>query len=154
MNMSAPSNTMQLPIPPHYMRAAEQKQVREMTSPMGRPAGDHRSADRIIEQSPVLKHFLDNRDNYHLLNDLKRQVGDWTEANPAPEARANATYDLGKVLRFLDNLDDRPLSGSHSRNGKIDGITRNGYSPVDNSEACLLQAFSLKGYEVLRHLRT
>lgn len=64
-----------LPVPPNYMRADEQKQVREMNGPMGRPVGDHRSADRIIEQSPVLKSFLDNRDNYLLIDDLKRKVG-------------------------------------------------------------------------------
>ena len=78
MNMSATPN--QLHIPPNYMRVAEQQQIREMTGPMGRPTGDHRTAERIIEQSPILRHFLDNRYNYHLLDDLKRQVGDWTEA--------------------------------------------------------------------------
>lgn len=141
-----------LPVPPNYMRADEQKQVREMNGPMGRHVGDHRSADRIIEQSPVLKSFLDNRDNYLLIDDLKRNVGDWDSATP--EVRANAIYDLDKVLRFIDNLDDRYLNGSHSRNGKIDGFASNGYSRLDNSEASLLKAFSDKGYPVLRHLRT
>jgi len=134
------------------MRADEQKQVREMNGPMGRPVGDHRSADRIIEQSPVLKSFLDNRNNYHLIDDLKRNVGDWDSANP--EVRASAIYDLDKVLRFIDNLDDRYLNGSHSRNGEIDGFASNGYSLLDNSEASLLKAFSDEGYPALRHLRT
>ncbi|MDO9344766.1 hypothetical protein [Pseudomonas pergaminensis] len=152
MNMSA--NPNQLHIPPNYMRVAEQQQIREMTGPMGRPTGDHRTAERIIEQSPILRHFLDNRYNYHLLDDLKRQVGDWTEANPDPQARANAAYDLDKVLRFLDNLDDRHLNASRSLNGQIDGVASNGYSIIDNSEISLLQAFSLNGYEALRGLRT
>lgn len=143
-----------LPIPPNYMRAAEQKQVREMTGPEGRPAGDHRSAERIIEQSPVLKHFLDNRDNYHLIDELMMQMGDWTEANPDAESRANAAYDLDKVLRFIDNIDDRTLNCSRNRNGYIDGFCANGYGTADNSEVRLLQAFSYKGYEVLRYLRT
>lgn len=141
-----------LPVPPNYMRADEQKQVREMNGPMGRPVGDHRSADRIIEQSPVLKSFLDNRNNYHLIDDLKRNVGDWDSANP--EVRASAIYDLDKVLRFIDNLDDRYLNGSHSSNGEIDGFASNGYSLLDNSEASLLKAFSDEGYPALRHLRT
>jgi hypothetical protein len=136
------------------MRAAEQKQVREMNGPMGRPAGDHRSAERIIEQSPVLKHFLENRDNYHLLDELKMQVGDWSAANPDPDARANAAYDLDKVLRFIDNVDDRTLNGSCTRNGFIDGFASNGYGTVNNSEASLLKDFSYKGYEVLRRLPT
>lgn len=154
MTVSAPAGLTRLPTPPNYMPAAEQNQVREMTGPKGRPAGDHRSADRIIEQSPVLKHFLDNRDNYHLIDDLKRQVGDWTVTNPDPEARANAAYDLDKVLRFIDNVDDRTLHQSHSRNGYIDGFADNGYGVLENSEASLLKAFSFKGYDVLRYLPT
>lgn len=154
MTVSAPAGLTRLPTPPNYMPAAEQNQVREMTGPKGRPAGDHRSADRIIEQSPVLKHFLENRDNYHLIDDLKMQIGDWTAANPDPEARANAAYDLDKVLRFIDNVDDRTLSQSHSRNGYIDGFAGDGYGVLENSELSLLKAFSFKGYEVLRYLPT
>ena len=154
MSMPIPTDFTSLPIPPNYMRAAEQQQVREMTGPMGRPAGDHRSAERIIEQSAVLKHFLDNRDNYHLIDELKTQVGDWTQTNPDPQSRADAAYDLDKVLRFIDNVDDRTLNGSHSRNGYIDGFSENGYGIVDHSEASLLKAFSQKGYAALRNLQT
>ncbi|WP_228758474.1 hypothetical protein [Pseudomonas pisciculturae] len=144
----------QLPIPPNYMRAHEQSQVRTMTAPMGRPADDQRTADRIIEESPVVRRFLESRDHYQVGDDLKMQVGDWSTANPNPIARANAAYDLSKVLRFIDNLDDRRLNGSHSRNGKIDGFYNDGYSIVEKSEASVLGAFSLKGYEVLRHQPT
>ncbi|WP_233081507.1 hypothetical protein [Pseudomonas cremoris] len=143
-----------LPMPPNYMQASEQNQVRQMTGPVGRPAGDHRSADRIFEQSPVLKQFLDSRDHYDVGDELKMQVGDWSTANADPDARANAAYDLDKVLRFIDNLDDRPLNGSHSRNGKIDGFFNDGYNILTHSEASVLKAFSQKGYEVLRHLPT
>ncbi|WP_144080557.1 hypothetical protein [Pseudomonas simiae] len=62
--------------------------------------------------------------------------------------------DLDKVSRFLDHADDRYLYASHRRNGQIDGSASNGYSIPDNSEASLLQAFSRKGYDVLRHLQT
>ena len=62
--------------------------------------------------------------------------------------------DLDKVLRFLNNADDRYLYASHRRNGQIDGSASNGYSIPDNSEASLLQAFSRKGYDVLHHLQT
>ncbi|QHD07356.1 hypothetical protein PspR76_17175 [Pseudomonas sp. R76] len=136
------------------MRAAEQNQVREMTGPMGRPSGDHRSAERIIEQSSVMKRFLEGRDHYHVGEDLKKQVGDWTDANPDPQARADAAYDLDKVLRFIDNVDDRTLNASHSRNGYIDGFSEDGFGNRDNSEASLLQQFSWHGYETLRHLPT
>ena len=144
----------QLPIPPNYMRAAEQRQVRQMTGPMGRPAGDHRTAERIIEQSSVVKRFLEGRDHYQVGDDLIKRVGDWTHANPDPQARADAAYDLNKVLRFIDNVDDRTLNASHSRNGYIDGFSADGFGNLHNSEASLLQQFSWHGYETLRHLPT
>lgn len=116
---------------------------------MGRPAGDHRSAERIIEQSPVLKNYLDSRDSPQLVVDLKRHVGDWTEANPDPDARANAAYDLEKVLRYIDNLDESRLNGSEERNGKIDGFSELGVVILHNSEADRLDQFAREGYWVL-----
>ncbi|WP_256262172.1 hypothetical protein [Pseudomonas costantinii] len=101
-----------------------------------------------------MRRFLEGRDHYEVGDELKMQVGDWTDANPDLKARADAAYNLDKVLRFLDNVDDRTLSGSHSRNGYIDGFSDDGYGTVDNSEASLLKAFSRKGYEVLRRLPT
>ncbi|WP_248732659.1 hypothetical protein [Pseudomonas sp. MWU13-2517] len=151
MTIYSPAHPGPLPTPPNYMRAEEQKKLREMTAPMGRPDGDHRSADVIIEQSPILNEFLGNRDNYHLLDELMAQVGDWTPANKDPEARANAAYNLEQVLRFIDNLDDRCLNDSHSRNGKIDGLSGTGYRIAPNSEASVLEDFARKGYPALRY---
>ncbi|WP_237151019.1 hypothetical protein [Pseudomonas sp. ADAK13] len=150
MKISPPAGLRLLPIPPNYMRAAEQGQVREMTGPMGLPVGDLRSAERIIEQSLVLSGFLRRYDHLAIGDDLKRQVGDWTEANPDPDSRADAAYNLDKVLRFIDNLDDRKLNASHTRNGVVDGFSDSGYSTQDNSEARLLSEFSNRGYTVLR----
>ncbi len=140
-----------LPVPPNYMRAIERDQIREMSAPTGRPNGDHRSADRIIEQSRVLTRFLESRDHYEIGDDLKQQVGDWTDANPDPSAKANAACDLDRVLRFIDNIDNRTLNGSDYRNGKIDGFRDYGYSSLNNSEARLLSDFARHGYAVLRH---
>ncbi|MBJ2239364.1 hypothetical protein JFT60_08070 [Pseudomonas sp. MF6772] len=120
-----------------------------MTGPMGRPAGDHRSAERIIEQSAVLKDYVDGNDRWQLDRDLKRHLGDWTQANPDPDARANAAYDLDKVLRFIDNLDECKLDGSEERNGKIDGFSERGVVILHNSEADRLDQFARKGYSVL-----
>lgn len=150
----APRNLKPFPVPHHYMHWAEQQQVRQMKGPSGRPAGDHRSAEAIIEHSSVTKNFLKGCDFYQVVDDLKRQVGDWTQANPDPQARADAAYDLDKVLRFLDNVDDRTLNGSDSRNGHIEGFSNCGYGVVKHSEADLLRQFSRYGYEVLRTLRT
>jgi hypothetical protein len=89
-----------------------------------------------------------------MIDDLRRQVGDWSGANPNPQTRADAAYDLDKVLRFIDNLDDRQLNASQSRNGKIDGFADDGYNTLENSEASVLKEFSDKGYPVLREFLT
>lgn len=148
-NVLPPFFHFPLPIPPNYMRVAEQRAVRRLTGPMGRPAGDHRSAERIIEQSAVLKDYVDGNDRWQLYRDLKRHLGDWTQANPDPDARANAAYDLDKVLRFIDNLDECKLDGSEERNGKIDGFSERGVVILHNSEADRLDQFARKGYSVL-----
>jgi hypothetical protein len=148
-NVLPPFFHFPLPIPPNYMRVAEQRAVRQLTGPMGRPAGDHRSAERIIEQSAVLKDYVDGNDRWQLDRDLKRHLGDWTQANPDPDARANAAYDLDKVLRFIDNLDECKLDGSEERNGKIDGFSERGVVILHNSEADRLDQFARKGYSVL-----
>ncbi|MCM8560063.1 hypothetical protein ACLE2W_08000 [Pseudomonas shahriarae] len=148
-NVLPPFFHFPLPIPPNYMRVAEQREVRQLTGPMGRPAGDHRSAERIIEQSAVLKDYVDGNDRWQLDRDLKRHLGDWTQANPDPDARANAAYDLDKVLRFIDNLDECKLDGSEERNGKIDGFSERGVVILHNSEADRLDQFARKGYSVL-----
>ncbi|MDI3203110.1 MAG: hypothetical protein Q8J91_12185 [Pseudomonas sp.] len=148
-NVLPPFFHFPLPIPPNYMRVAEQRAVRQLTGPMGRPAGDHRSAERIIEQSAVLTDYVDGNDRWQLDRDLKRHLGDWTQANPDPDARANAAYDLDKVLRFIDNLDECKLDGSEERNGKIDGFSERGVVILHNSEADRLDQFARKGYSVL-----
>ncbi len=154
MNVSLPPGLKPLPVPPNYMRPAEQQEVREMSGPKGRPDGDHRSAEQIIEQSRVLSDFMQSLNHYPVSDDLKRQVGDWTHSNPDPDARADAAYDLDKVMRFIDNVDDRTLNHSTERNGRIDGFYEHGYKTQENSEASLLAEFSRKGYDILRNLKT
>ncbi|MBN0979826.1 hypothetical protein JV174_21620 [Pseudomonas sp. SDM007_2] len=120
-----------------------------MNGPTGRPTGDHRSAERIIEQSPVLRDFLAGNDRFQLQPDLKRHVGDWTQANKDPQARADAAYNLEKVLRFIDNLDEDKLKGSEERNGKIDGFSDLGVTILHDSEADRLDQFARQGYQAL-----
>ena len=138
-----------LPLPPNYMRVAEQREVRQLNGPTGRPTGDHRSAERIIEQSPVLKDFLEGNDRFQVDVDLKRHLGDWTQSNTDPEARADAIYNLEKVLRFIDNLDEDKLKGSEERNGKIDGFSDLGVTILHDSEADRLDQFARQGYQAL-----
>lgn len=138
-----------LPLPPNYMRVAERREVRQLNGPAGRPAGDHRSAERIIEQSPVLKDFLEGNDRFQVDVDLKRHLGDWTQSNTDPEARADAIYNLEQVLRFIDNLDEDKLKGSEERNGKIDGFSDLGVTILHDSEADRLDQFARRGYQAL-----
>lgn len=154
MTIVRPPSPTPLPMPPHYMRAKEQRQVRSMaeTGPQGRPAGDHRSADVIIENSSTLRRFLGTDDYRDLGDKLKMHVGDWTEANPDPESRADAAYNLDQVLRFIDNMDGRKLTASQEQSGAIEGFSDYGYSTADNSEARVLAAFADKGYRELRSL--
>jgi len=132
------------------MRIAEREAVRAMTGPMGRQTDDQRSAQKIIEQSAVLRDYLGGDDHWQLDVDLKRDVGDWTENNPAPDSRANAAYNLDKVLRLIDNLDEDTLIGSEERNGKIDGFSERGVAIQKDSEADRLDKFARNGYEALR----
>lgn len=88
-----------------------------------------------------MRRFLESRDHYEVGDHLKRQTGDWTEANPDPESRADAAYDLDKVLRFIDNVDDSTLNHSENRNGKIDGFYNYGYRTLDNSKPACSKRF-------------
>ncbi|PRA32945.1 hypothetical protein CQZ99_12905 [Pseudomonas poae] len=137
------------------MRAKERDEVRHLfeTGQRGRPAGDHRSAESIIDTSNAFRHFLEpfNASSF-LIYRLKMQVSDWTDDNKDPESRADAAYNLEKVLRFIDNLDDRALTASVERSGVIEGFSDNGYYIADNSEARVLETFADEGYEALRNL--
>ncbi|WDU65258.1 hypothetical protein LRS56_12860 [Pseudomonas poae] len=137
-------------VPPNYVRRDERQHIRDMNGPITRPAGDHRSADMIIEQSLILEGFY--RSNAHVFDDhLKEQVGDWTHRNQDPEARADAAFTLEKVLRFIDHY-----GNSETRwNAQIDGFTKWEYFDVaPQSEASVLEQFAYHGWDVLHALGT
>lgn len=153
MKSVQPASLQPLPTPPNYMHAALHNQVREMKYPAPLPDRDHRSAEQMVDQSPVLHLFMNSNDYFEVSDELKMQLGDWSEANTNPKCRAQAMYNLDLVLRFIDNLDDRQLNASQSRNGVVDGFSHYGYTVQPNSEASVLKAFARKGYEVFRHIR-
>ncbi|BDB20018.1 hypothetical protein cym2001_33830 [Pseudomonas sp. CYM-20-01] len=134
------------------LHLTEQNWRNAPSHPEGRPSGDHRSAKQIINANPAVKHLLRRRDSYPTTDLLKRQLGDWTSANPSARSRADAAYNLARVVNFLDNVNDRTVGNSESRDGKINGFHNAGYSTRKNSEARLLVAFAEQGYEVLRNL--
>ncbi len=150
MCTSVTSDLKLLPVPPNYLRRNERQHIREMNGPITRPAGDHRSADRIIEQSHILESLY--RSNAHVFDDdLKERVGDWTHRSPDPEARADAAFTLDKVLRFIDHYGNADTRW----NAQIDGFTKWEYFDVaPQSEASVLEQFAYNGWGVLHALGT
>lgn len=138
--------------PARAIHLPEQNWLKTPSHLEGRPAGDQRSAKQIINANPAVKHLLRRRDSYPTTDRLKRQLGDWTCANPRANSRADAAYNLARVVNFLDNVNDRTVGNSEPRDGKINGFHNAGYSTRKNSEARLLVAFAEQGYEVLRNL--
>lgn len=122
------------------------------TRPMfatGRPMGDNRSAEQIIEDNPILKNLGHQRDiNRHL---AYARLGDWTANNPDPIARANAAFNAAWVLNYIDTSlsasgEDRAQA---SGNGDLEGITSSG-DARHGTPAGMWKNFTEQGYSVLR----
>ncbi len=114
------------------------------TEATGRPEGDDRSADDIINANPALKNLGDQKDIKR--DELKELCGDWTSDNPDPEARADAAYNMSKVLNYIDNL---AMNGGANRenaaDGDIHGITSDG-DARHGTEAGILKDFAEQGF--------
>ncbi|MGY2375647.1 type III effector HrpK domain-containing protein [Pseudomonas sp. SDO524_S393] len=106
-----------------------------------RPEGDERSAQDIIDGSPLLK----NLGNQSGVKDmLKEQVGDF-------EHDANAAYRATQVLDHVVRFDGNGerLAGNDVDNSSIDGFTRDGEARHD-TEAGRLQDFGKFGFDSLK----
>ena len=103
-----------------------------------RPEGDTRSAEQIINDSPLLKN-LGSQDNVD--KKLVDKVGDDYHHD------ADAAYRAVKVLEYIEKVDrdGKPAAHAGERNeignGKIDGYTSSGEARHD-SEAGRLQDFT------------
>lgn len=107
-----------------------------------RPQGDTRSAEQIINDSPLLKN-LGTQDNVD--RKLADKVGDYKHD-------ADAAYRAVKVLEYIEKVgrDGKPAAQrdelNNIGNGQIDGYTKGGEARHD-SEAGRLQDFTRgKGY--------
>lgn len=151
------------------------------THSTGRPEGDHRSALDIIRDNPILGNFrrATNSDE-QLEENLKRHLGDWTPLNTNAETRADAMYNLARVLNYIDHLSG-PEGNGPRYPGNIDGFksesgyaapgqpsypfkigdtwnlvpeltngTYRQYTTEADSEARLLESFSYRGYAVFK----
>lgn len=122
------------------------------TGAYGRPAGDHRGAEKIFSDNPALKDVLkqDGPFSNDFLNKLKQQTGDWGPANDNPESRADAAYNLSEVVNHIDGREGLKRQGSSQQGDhRMQGFGQFG-SVSAGSEAQLLKAFSEKGYSALQ----
>ncbi|MCF5723053.1 hypothetical protein [Pseudomonas syringae] len=118
-------------------------------SATGRPAGDHRSADRIIDDNPILKRLGHQKDINREL--AYQRLGDWTASNPNPDARADAAFNAARVLNYIDASmsatgEDRQQA---SGNGDLEGITSSG-DARHGTPAGMWKDFTEQGYSALR----
>ncbi|WP_437614535.1 hypothetical protein [Erwinia sp. V71] len=114
----------------------------------GRPAGDTRSAEEIINDNPVLKNLGDQKDIKR--DQLKERFGDWTEDNKDPESRADAAYNMARVLNNIKGLNNYEGGerGEVSQNEKIEGITKDG-DARHGTEAGVLKDIAEQGLKML-----
>ncbi|MBP2169591.1 hypothetical protein J2125_002783 [Erwinia toletana] len=114
----------------------------------GRPVGDNRTADQIIDDNPVLKNLGDQKDIKR--DELKQRFGDWTEDNKDPKSRADAAYNMSCVLNSIKGLNgsDGSERTEISANDKIEGITKDG-DARHGTEAGVLKDVAEQGLKML-----
>ena len=117
-----------------------------------RPENDHRSAEQIILDNPILKNLGPQKEIHLAL--IKERLGDWTASNPDPESRADAAYNAARVLNWIDTSltaigEDR---GEYSNNGVLEGYTSTGYAAF-GTPAGAWEGFIEHGYHVLNRDR-
>lgn len=114
----------------------------------GRPPGDNRSAEQIIDENPVLKNLGNQKDIKR--EQLKERFGDWTDANKDPKSRADAAYNMACVLNSIKGLNARDGSERKeiSANDKIEGITKDG-DARHGTEAGVLKDIAEQGLKML-----
>lgn len=114
----------------------------------GRPPGDNRSAEQIIDDNPVLKNLGNQKDIKR--DQLKERFGDWTDANKDPKSRADAAWNMACVLNNVKGLNARDGSERTeiSANEKIEGITKDG-DARHGTEAGVLKDIAEQGLKML-----
>ncbi|WP_255556752.1 hypothetical protein [Sodalis sp. dw_96] len=114
----------------------------------GRPPGDNRSAEQIINDNPVLKNLGNQKDIKQA--ELKARFGDWTAANKDPQSRADAAYNMARILNSVKALKNREGGDRTeiSQNGKIEGITKSG-DARHGTEAGVLKDIAEQGLSAL-----
>jgi hypothetical protein len=129
--------------------ATEQDTSQKPTESTGRPAGDTRSAEEIIDANPILKNLGDQKDINR--EGAYKQLGDFSDKNTDPKSRADAAYNAAKVLNYIDSSDTADGKDRKEVAGKGDlyGITKDG-DARHGTPAGNWKDFTEKGYGALK----
>lgn len=108
---------------------------------------DTRSADDIINDNPVLKDLGNQKDIKQ--DDLKKRFGDCTADNKDPASRADAAYNMAKVLNSIDGMDTKN-GKSRTGDGDMQGITKDS-DARHGTEAGVLKDVAEQGLGMLKN---
>ncbi|QHF03064.1 MULTISPECIES: hypothetical protein [Pseudomonas syringae group] len=118
------------------------------TEATGRPEGDTRTAEQIIEDNPILKNLGDQKDIKR--NEAYARIGDWSENNKDPESRADAAYNAAKVLNWINSSDQADGAARQCvDDSDLQGITHDG-DARHGTEAGNWKDFVEQGYTALK----
>lgn len=117
------------------------KQAKEAGIEWERPKGDDRSAQDIIDDTPVLKNLGNQSD---VKDNLKDRVGDF-ETDP------DAAYRAKQVLEHVEKYNEggERIASKDIDNGRVDGFTKGG-DAKHGTEAGRLQDFGRQGFSNLK----
>jgi hypothetical protein len=121
--------------------SVERAKAKEAGIEWQRPEGDDRSAQEIIDDSPLLKNLGNQSDVKDMLRD---RVGNF-ETDP------DAAYRATQVLEHIEQLDEsgNRVAGKDVNNGKVDGFTSHSEAR-HGTEAGRLQDFGKYGFDNLQ----
>ena len=131
------------------------------TAATGRPEGDRRTAEEIINANPTLKNLSFESTIYkkeviekpltnNYLNGIYKHTVDWTENNKNPESRADAAYNAARLLNFIDSPNAHAVRFGQHNDGFISGLLPSNHTEK-HSEHALLSEFIKKGYSSLTY---
>lgn len=144
VSKSASSPVDPASVDPDNTRAWEeaQQQAKDAGIRWERPAGDTRSAEEIINDSPILKN-LGNQSGVR--DSLEERVGGDIDSDP------DAAYRAVQVLEHIERFDadGKRIVGGDVDNGEVNGFSKGG-DAYNGTEAGRLQDFGKYGFSNLK----
>ncbi|KAA6173355.1 hypothetical protein [Pseudomonas veronii] len=128
-------------------------QFKPTAATAGRPMNDDRGAAQIYDANPIIQRFFDTLQSlpdggHNILKHLKNHLGDWTANNRNVTSRADATFNLARLLNYLDKNINLYRTNEALNPSEANNLTGNeDYHP--RSEFAGLMKFVLYGYSSL-----